>query len=174
MELTVLDHQPDFPEEDLTQTNAAFFDMFLQNQALLEASHPAAEQNSLLFHFAHMTASQAHETFNEDSYHASFTHGFTLYEIMSSLVAPRSPYLSDISVVAATRSLNIALRTKKQDEFFNNARDEFITKQPTTAEVIKIAASRYHPGIAHYAVMGAAIERQLELDARDFEKSIVQ
>ncbi|MNI72238.1 hypothetical protein D3C73_1281670 [compost metagenome] len=93
---------------------------------------------------------------------------------MSSLIAPRTDYFTDVTAMAATRSLNIALRTKKQDELFNDARDEFRSVQPIAAEVIGRAAERYYPGIAHYAVMGAAIERQFELEARDFQKSIVQ
>lgn len=175
MELTVLDHQPKFPEQDLTQSNAAFFEFFLQNQALVDASHSGAERSNLLFNLIHLAATQSKDTFIEDSHHAGFTHGFTLYEIMSSLIAPRTDdYFSDITAMAATRSLNVALRTKRQDELFNCARDEFIDTQPVTAEVIGRAAERYYPGIAHYAVMGAAIERQFELEARDFQKSIVQ
>lgn len=174
MELTLLNHQPEFPEQDLTQTNAAFFEFFLQNGTLLEASHSGAEQSNLLFNLAHLAATHSKDTFIDDGHHAGFTHGFTLYEIMSSLIAPRTDYFTDVTALAATRSLNIALRTKKQDELFNDARDEFRSVQPIAAEVIGRAAERYYPGIAHYAVMGAAIERQFELEARDFQKSIVQ
>lgn len=115
MELTTLNHQPNFPEEDLTETNAMFLEYFLQNKALLETSHSGAEQSNLLFNLAHLTAKQSKDTFSEDSYHAGFTHGFTLYEIMSSLVAPREDYFSDATAFTATRSLNIALRTKKTE-----------------------------------------------------------
>ncbi|MNS86211.1 hypothetical protein D3C72_1201090 [compost metagenome] len=130
MELTLLNHQPEFPEQDLTQTNAAFFEFFLQNGTLLEASHSGAEQSNLLFNLAHLAATHSKDTFIDDSHHAGFTHGFTLYEIMSSLIAPRTDYFTDVTAMAATRSLNIALRTKKQDELLNDARDEFRSVQP--------------------------------------------
>ena len=174
MELTVLDYQPDFPEVDLTENNAAFLEIFLQNNMLVEASHPQAEQYQLLYRMAHIAVTESKELFNDDSHHAGFTHGFTLYEVISSIVAPKPPQVEPVSVLAVTRGLNIALRSDKLTDYLTDAYDDFTSTQKLTTEVITGAANRYHTGLVHYAIMGAAIERQLELDARKFNQNIVQ
>lgn len=174
MKLTTLDHQPDFPEVDLTDNNAAFLEIFLENQSLVEASHPRAEQYQLLYRMAHIAVSHSKDSFTQDEHHAGFTQGFTLYEVISSLVAPRPVLIEDVSAMAAARSFNLALRSNRFTDYLTDAYDEFTTQQTNTAEVIASAASRYHPGLTHYAIMGAAIERQLELEARDLNKNIVQ
>jgi hypothetical protein len=174
MKLTTLDYQPEFPEVDLTDNNAAFLEVFLQNQSFVEASHPRAEQYQLLYRMAHIAVTHSKDSFTQDEHHAGFTHGFTLYEVISSLVAPKPVPLEDVSAMAATRSFNLALRGNNFTDFLTDAYDDFTHQQTATAEVISNAASRYHPGLTHYAVMGAAIERQLELEARDLNQNIVQ
>jgi hypothetical protein len=174
MKLTTLDYQPDFPEVDLTENNAAFLEIFLQNSSLVEASHPRAEQYQLLYRLAHIAVSQSKDSFTQDEHHAGFTQGFTFYEVISSLVAPKPVLIEDVSAIAATRGLNLALRSNKLTDYLTDAYDEFTAQQAVTAEVISTAADRYHPGLTHYALMGAAIERQLELEARDLNQNIVQ
>lgn len=174
MNLTILEHQPKFPEVDLSDRNAAFFEMFLQNQELIEASHPSAESTQFLYTMAHWTVSEAKDAFNNPSVYAGFTHGFTIYEIISSLVAPKDELAEKASVVAATLGLKTVLKSEYRGEFLTDAYDEFTSVQPRTAELITSASARYHAGLTHYAIMGAAIERQLEFEAREYDKNIVQ
>jgi hypothetical protein len=174
MSLTILEHQPSFPDVDLSDKNAAFLEMFLQNQEFIEASHPSAESTQLLYTMAHWTVSETKDVFDDPSIYAGFTHGFTIYEIISSLVAPKPALAEDASVVAATRGLMTALKSSKRVDFLTDAYDELTSIQPVTSEVIAAASARYHTGLTHYAIMGAAIERQLELEAREYSKNIVQ
>jgi hypothetical protein len=172
--LTILEHQPEFPEVDLTDSNAAFFENFLQNNQLVELSHPSAEANQLLFKIAHLAASQAKDSFRDDTHHAGFTHGFTMYEIISSLVAPNPYPIRDTSVIIAARQLVDALHGDALTTYLSDAYEEFRQEQAATAEVIESAAKRFHAGLTYYAVMGAAIERQFELETREYDKKIVQ
>jgi hypothetical protein len=174
MALTILDHQPNFPEEDLTQNNAAFLEMFLQNQELVNATHPQAESTQLLYKMAHWTVQESKDVFEDPNIYASFAHGFTIYEIISSLVAPKPQLAEDASVVAATRGLMTALKSSKRIDFMTDAYDEFTNLQPRTSEIINAASSRFHNGLTYYSIMGAAIERQLEFEAREYDKNIVQ
>ena len=52
--------------------------------------------------------------------------------------------------------------------------EEFVVEQPTTTQVIRAAASQHHAATSHYAIIGAAIGRQLELDAAEFDSNTVQ
>lgn len=175
MAITILDHQPDYPQVDLTSKNAEFFEFFLQNNQLVEQSHPSAESSNKLFLAAHLAASHAKDVFYDPSTHAGFTHGFTLYEIISSLVAPNAPEEENLPVINfATRKLVDALHSDKLDDYLTDAFDEFRALQPITSEVISRASQRFHPGLTHYAVMGAAIERQFEIETKALSKSIVQ
>jgi|GEM_PF-1778462 len=174
MKLTTLDYQPEFPEVDLTDNNASFLEVFLQNSTLVEATHPQAEQHQLLYGVAHSLVNDSKERFSEEAHYAGFTHGFTLYEIISSLVSPQPVQIEKATVITATTGLTWALHSSRLDKYLTDAYDEFTHQQVATAEVISNAASRYHPGLTHYAIMGAAIERQLELEARDLNKNIVQ
>jgi hypothetical protein len=174
MALTLLDHQPNFPDEDLSENNAAFFELFLQNQKLIDASHPQAEATQLLYKMAHWTVNESKNVFDDPSIYASFAHGFTIYEIISSLVAPKAQVAEDVSVVAATRGLGAVLRSSKRIDFMTDAYDEFTDLQPRTSEIINTASSRFHNGLTYYSIMGAAIERQLEFEAREYDKNIVQ
>lgn len=174
MNLTILESQPSFPEVDLSENNAAFLEMFLQNQSLVEASHPNAEASQLLYRMAHWAVEQSKDSFNNPDTHASFTQGFTMYEVVSTLVSPTPIVAQEKSIFTATRDLVNALRSRQMDEFLTDAYDEFIQSQPRTTEVIVNAAKRYHAGLTQYALMGAAIERQLELETREYDKNIVQ
>lgn len=174
MNLTILEHQPDFPDVDLSEKNAAFFEVFLQNKDIIAASHLSAESTQLLYKMAHWTVSEVKNTFDNPSIYAGFTHGFTVYEIISSIVAPKPALAESASVVAATRGLMTVLKSDKRTDFLVDAYDNFTELQPTTAEIIAAASARYHSGLTHYAIMGAAIERQLEFEAREYDKNIVQ
>jgi hypothetical protein len=174
MNLTILEAQPSFPEVDLSQNNAAFLEMFLQNKSLVEASHPSAEASQLLYSMAHWAVEQSKDSFNNPDTHASFTHGFTMYEVVSTLVAPTPIVAREQSIFTATRDLVNALRGAQMDELLSDAYSEFIQSQPRTAEIIVAAAKRYHAGLTQYALMGAAVERQLELETREYDKNIVQ
>jgi hypothetical protein len=174
MALTILEHQPAFPEEDLSDSNAAFLEMLLQNQQLVSASHIGAESSHLLYGMAHWAANQSKDAFPDDNIHAGFAHGFTMYEIISTLVAPKITIAQKSSVVAATKGLAQVLRSDKMSDFLSDAYNEFSSLQPVTAEVIANASARHYAGLTHYSIMGAAIERQLELEAREFDKNIVQ
>lgn len=172
MALTILEHQPDFPEVDLTEGNAVFFENFLQNERLVELSHPSAEANQLLFKIAHLAAYQAKDSFRDDTHHAGFVDGFTKFELMASILAPNPYPIADRSVIIASRKLVDVLHSEKLTTYLGDAYDEFRQQQPIAAEVIEIAAKRFHPGLAYYAVMGAGIERQFELETREYDKKI--
>ena len=174
MKLTTLDYQPEFPEVDLTDNNAAFLEVFLQNNTIIEAAHPQAEKHQLLYEIAHSLVKDSKDNFNDESHYAGLTHGFTLYEIISSVVSPQPLQLEKPALITAAKGLTWALHSSRFNEYLTDAYDDFTHQQTVTAEVVSNAASRYHPGLTHYAVMGAAIERQLELEARDLNQNIVQ
>lgn len=172
--LIVMEPQLDFPEVDLSDKNAAFLELFLQNQQQVELIHPEVEKSRLLFELAHAAAKDSQDIFAQDEHHASFTHGFTLYEIVSSMVAPVVQDVGGASINVATGHFRAAIQSKDQVKFLVDARDDFLDKQPKTAEVIDKASKRIFPHLTYYAVIGAAIERQLELEAREYDQSLVQ
>ncbi|HET8883945.1 MAG TPA: hypothetical protein VFM68_00560 [Candidatus Saccharimonadales bacterium] len=174
METPILKHQYDFPEVDLTEENAAFLENFLQNYSLVEASHLDTKQSHLLYNMAHIAAKQSQGVFNNDNYHAEFAHGFTTYEIITSLVTPRPAYTKAPSVIAASRNLADALDGQNLREFLTDTYDEFNTQQPTTVEVVTHATDRYRHGLARHAILGAAVKRQLELDTREYENNLIE
>ena len=169
MSITVLEHQPDFPKEDLSNKNADFFELFLQNSDLVELSHPVAEQSRTLYVMAHRAITSAANILDSDHYsHGSLSSGISYYEIISSMVAMHPPLEQEARAAIAAQSL--VSRLDDKSAFINlmvDARDKFTSEQPNAAEVIKSAASRYHKSAEQYAVVGAAVIRDLELQAEE-------
>lgn len=168
MSLTLLEAQPNFPKADISSSAAGFLEFFLQNQQLVEASHPTAEQSRRLYVLVHgAIAASARILDLEHQAHGSLSNGMTNYEVISSLVAPQPPLEAEVIAALATNSLIEKLDSAKFVDFMIDSRDEFVEQQPNTAAVIKLAAQRFYPHAAEYAIMGAAIERRLELDANE-------
>lgn len=167
---TVLEKQGQFPEEDLTDRNAAFLDNFLQDELLVNASHPHSEQQNSIFKMAHRAVAAEPNLLDNANEHASFSQGFTYYEIMSELVSPevKDPLHDHVALVAA-ESLMVVLRGDRQSKYLMDAVEEFSDKQPQAASVIENAARRVHRDAVIYTLMGAAVERRIELETKAFQ-----
>ena len=174
MSIATLEHQPDFPAVDLSENNALFFELLLTSRAQVEQHHRSAEAAELLYKLGHASVRLSADTFANESGYESLQYGLAGYEIIASIiVTPREP-LADIVPHVAARSLITTLHKSTAPDFMQDLYDEFTHEQPITTQVIRAAASQHHAATAHYAVIGAAIGRQLDLDAREFDPNTVQ
>lgn len=82
-----LEHQPNFPREDLSETNAEFLSLLLQNYNFVEGGHVASESISLIYRLGHPTIVRSTGAiYEEPGQLRAIDHGVKLFESMSSMV----------------------------------------------------------------------------------------
>lgn len=170
MNIARVELQPNFPRDDITDHNAAMIEFLLQDTNLVERTHELSESNVYLYKIGH-EALRRFGIANDFSLasHLAFSHGAAAYETMATIVrpiAPRYDYFQTLGQVSSILDLvNDGGRAAAQ---FIDARDRFTSEQPNAAETIKSASKLYDiPLPIDYIILGAAIERQLEMDILD-------
>lgn len=165
MSILSVEFQPDFPKQDISDTNAELLEILLLNQTFIEKSHSLAEKNQELYGTLHTTAKKHEAQFpvgNPDP-HTSFLYGMSLYEVTAGFVRPPSENKNHVLTFART-SLGTILRSSHAIDSLVDAMYDMREAQPKLARVIITAAGRaYSLKTAEYALMGAAIERDFEL-----------
>lgn len=163
--ITGLESQPDFPVADLSESNAELLELMLANADLVRQGHLRAEQASWIFRAGHPAMrTAASRIFSDSSYTGAFDHGISSYETIAAFIQT-TPEPSDMFAVNANA---IGISSKMQDDKLYNyidfAAQKFEYELPRTAEVVLVSSQRVYREIARYAVYGAAMARQFELD----------
>ncbi len=174
MKLATIEHQPDFPAVDLDENNALFFELLLTSQNQVAMQHRQAEEFSYLYKVSHATARFNADTIPIGSGFESLEYGMAGYEIIASIVAPTQKQVEPIVAHIAARSLHKVMRSDYFPATMQELYNEFTEQHPVTKHVIESAASHRHAYMTHYAVIGAALARQIELDAREYDANQVQ
>lgn len=164
MELILADIQPNFPNEDLSDGNAAFLELLMQNRAELQAHHTIAENNSFLYRYAHpalVSVMQSCFRAKEDA--LAFEHGVEVFESVAGYVTLS---FNRVGHSEAAVHKYMSDETKSFDPLtqLSEARDRFVDEMQNTTTVVHESAKRLHPGRAHFAIGGAAMTYILETD----------
>ena len=166
--ITGIEAQPNFPREDLTDDNAAILELLLSNRELVGESHAISEKTSWVFKVGHRVVNAvAAGILERDGRLEAVNHGTTVYEALSALLAAaptRTSELFAVEMQAATWTQADATRAVTYQQ---EAYAAFHQELPRTKEVVESAAGRFYPHLTSYALLGAAMARQFELDCVD-------
>jgi hypothetical protein len=188
--MNTLERQPDFPRVDLTERNVDFLRTFLLSANLPHTISPENRDGHLEEHLRQydLIASDSgidatrhlYDTVQESQSEAinngrfGFTYGYTLYEIITSLVSPGEFLARDIPTVVATRSLEDALKQRSLHDYMNSAKLKLIEEQRLTTQLIGQSAANLYAVSAEDAILGAGVKRQIELNRREYTQKLLQ
>lgn len=160
--LLKMELEPDFPEKDISDETAEILELLLLNRAFIDQSHDGAEQAHILFRLGHQAIDKTARPFMDGDRLAAFSYGVSTYETVRSIVRPHVPattkHEAGMKVMIMTNALNTIFVDTVTD-----ARDQFTTKLPRTKYVIGQSAARFYSTHVDYALAGAAIAHDLEI-----------
>ena len=163
--LELIDTQPEFPKEDLTDNNTRYLSVALSKYARFSQAHEAAKLQYPLFTGTHKPLLDASgNLFDDPSFLYAVSHGIGGMEAIAILVGAEN-LTPDIDAIKhnVTGIINPA-NNAFVENYFEQAYTEFVEETPHTAEVISETVSSFYPGMARAAILGGAIARRFELD----------
>jgi len=164
--LVGLEAQPDFPRADLTDANAALLELVLANNREVATAHQLAEWAVWLYQLSHPAVQQAGQRVAAIEPHLpAFSHGVSAYEAIAALVQAAPAEADQLAVRANALSLGSGLAEAALFGYVDDASEQFKLVMPRTAKVVQTSAERLQHDVAGYAIIGAAVARQFELDA---------
>ncbi len=157
--------QPDFPKEDLTEENAALLELLLSNEMLVAESHATSEQMSWVFKVGHKVVNKVSgSVLDHDNRFEALDHGAAVYEAMSLLLAAVPTRADGTFVVQAQAAAWLRADSNKLIDYQEEAYAAFNNNLPRAKEVVGGVCSRFYPRLTNYAILGAAMAHQFELD----------
>ena len=159
-----LEAQPEFPQQDLTERNAEFLELMLANHAVVTNSHEFAEMGAWAFKVGHPAIRAGVEQVYDGDRVVAIEHGVMVFEAMNVAVVGLAAS-NDMIVVnrAATGLLRQATSEGRLAHQVINAIDVFKAQMPRSAEVLVSASRRFVGPLTDYALLGAALEREIAL-----------
>jgi hypothetical protein len=163
--ITGIEAQPNFPREDLTDDNAAILELLLSNRDLVGESHAISEQTSWVFRVGHRVVNTvAAGVLERDGRLEAVNHGTTVYEAMSALLTAAPTDTNELFAVEKQAAAWTEADTTNAVTYQQEAYAAFHQDLPRAKEVVEAAASRFYPHFTGYALLGAAMARQFEID----------
>jgi hypothetical protein len=158
--------QPDFPVDDISEANATFVCLMLANNDIVTAGHQTAESLSWTFRAGHPAMSAAARRILTDQRQAeAFDHGISMFETMSALVKQDiATYSYELTVNVNAADLAVRMPEDDLREHIDTAHQRFVADMPHATQIIHEAVTRYFSHVGAYALYGAALARQFELD----------
>jgi len=169
MNIVKIEAQHDFPDKDVTDSNAEILDLLMLNWDIIKKSHTSAEAAHYLYRLGHKSLVAAvTPQINNPNHIEAFSHGIAVYEAVAAMARPKAYPESDAGVSLEVISMQHALMHDHDlTGTLTNAHEQFQDEQPRLARVIGDSAARFcQGGTAVYAKTGAAIARQLEINTR--------
>lgn len=156
---------PDFPRQDLSDTNADIISLMLANADLVMRSHASAESTSWVYRAGHPALRKAiNKIIINDTCTQDFDHGISTYEAIAMLVQSVPEHCDMFTVKSNAVALATGFTEDALLDYIDTAGQRFTDQLPRTAEVVRESSERFFPTVPHYAVVGAAVARQFELD----------
>lgn len=179
MEFIHFEPQSDFPRSDISVSNAAMLEALLRDPGVQETAHDNIERSSIMMRMAHRVFSTMLATtpeFNSKSAYW-FSAGVTQYEAASSLLRLSDTHHPEYydSITPAHHMAHL-LHHNNQNEYFTRSYLDFLEEQPLFSDVISSVTEetidKQRSAVEH-ALYGAAVQRQIELDAMGVSESVI-
>lgn len=161
-----IEHQANFPKEDLTDANAEVLCLLLSSRELIRQGHSAAEAATKIYQLGHRAlAGAVDRIFDNSSTIIAFNQGVSVYETISSLVT-HPPQVEDMTPLLLNAfGLEQQISPRHFDEYISEAGEVLVLAAPRTARVVaETVTSHANRYAARVAVIGAAAARRFELD----------
>ena len=156
----------DFPRQDLSESNAQLLSLMLANKAIVQQGHNTAEKISFVYRVGHAAIKVvAHDILSEPRFIRAFDHGVRTYETIAWLTSSAPERCDMFSINRQAHQLVSGLTPDELSAHIDAAYENLVADLPRTAAVITESAERFYPAIPHYAVYGASLARQFELDS---------
>jgi hypothetical protein len=166
--LVRLEPQPEFPNQDLTEPNAELLELMLANASLVETMHLAAESASWVYKLGHPAIRRAGERLEVlQSKSEAFSHGVSTYEAIAALLSTVPERCEGFTVNTNAAAIAVKMPEDKLVNYIDEARQHFLAETPRAAAVVDTSARRFFRDVASYAVYGAALARQFELEGTE-------
>lgn len=163
--ITGLSPQPDFPRADLSDSNAELLELMMANADIVSRSHQAAEQASWLFRVGHATILHGAAKLHDGDERLAAVHsGVSTYEAITAFICGAS-MVSDITVINNNSAKLRRAGSHEISNYVETSLESFSRDMPRTSEVITASTRRFHGPLTSYAILGAAMSRQFELDS---------
>jgi hypothetical protein len=144
-ELMFANTQPNFPSEDISEANAMYLGLMMQNHESLEFQHSVAENSSFLYRYGHPAlVSMMNSCLAERVQIKAFEHGISTYESIASYATLRfeRPGHGEVAVQAY---MNAPTPSFDPVIILSEATDRFVNEMPNTKAVISETADRFFP-----------------------------
>lgn len=160
-----LETQPNFPLVDLTEGNAATLEIMLGNALFVEQGHELAERTTFAFRTGHPTTVFSAKQLFDGTYVAAIEHGVTMLEAIYTSVSGGAAEADTLRITSSARSMLLRAQQNCLLDGALTAFETFRTEMPRTTEVISNTSHRFFGPLTERAVFGAALERQIIIDA---------
>jgi hypothetical protein len=173
--ITGIHAQPSFPVEDLTDVNALMLELMLANEPFVEDAHLGMEKISWMYKVGHaVVVASSRRIYDDATLHAINT-GVSIYEAMAAIVASETSQApSGFSVNSVAADLTYTKSDASLIDYTLQAVEHFRTDLPRATDVVLEASKRQHHALRHYALLGAALERQFSMDVLENHGSYEQ
>lgn len=164
-----IEHQSNFPKEDLTDANAEVLCLMLSSKELIRQGHGAAEAATKVYELGHRALSVAVDRiFDNPSTITAFNQGVSVYETISSLVT-HPPQVEEMTpLILNAFGLERQISARHFNDYITEAGEVLVLSAPRTAQVVaETVTSHTNRYAARIAVIGAAAARRFELDNMD-------
>lgn len=170
--ITGLHAQPLFPSEDLSDTNACMLELMLANASFVESTHLDVEKISWMYRDGHAVVIAGSRRIYDDAPIQAINTGASMFETISAVVASEATAgVSNFSVNSVAASIAYTKEEAQLLDYTLEAVEQFRTDLPRATGVVLEASRRKHHALRHYALLGAALERQFSIDALEYEES---
>ena len=168
--LPITEAQPEFPLVDLTKENTNALALTLANAAMVTAFHSSGESSAFAYRVGHPAVMRSSAQLYEGSRIDALEHGIMVFEAINAVVAAtEADKLSPYIVQKTALWLDVQASDTELRKNSIDAIDTFKTELPNTTEVVAEASHRFFGALTEYAILGAALERDIVVSAQSFD-----
>lgn len=166
-----IESQPRFPQEDLTEDNAAVLELMLANRELAQMGHSEGEQFVPAFQLLHPAALRGTARVHDDPTRLeALDHGVASFETLCMLLAANVAAHPRVAAVVAARFAGQGTAVTSVERYLYQSLETMRVEMPRTTEVVLSSSQRFFGYFTEYALLGAALTRQMELEASNETK----
>ncbi len=163
--LELLDEQPGFPNEDLSEDNAKYLGLILSKVSILAKSHKLAETAYPIFIGTHRPLYIAAEHLYDDpDALRAVNFGIVAFEAAMLLVDSDVPTPVPECLESNVNGIVNPANRNGVDDYFQQSHAELVEKMPQTAAVIAEGAASRHGERFPLAILGGAVAWRFEQD----------
>lgn len=161
-----LEPQSSFPESDLTDDNALFLELWLQNSEIFDETHKQTER-IILYMASHACVKHLATRLGKETTDVGLNIGAAAYEVTSALIKPTLETYDTLAIAHGVHSLVPTDETHTTSvDMLLDARDTLREECPNFAYVIGEVAARRSRALSEAAITGAGLMRSSELTTR--------